>query len=65
MVQFSKVNKNFRVLTLHGHNVHRQQRQLSKFLMRYRQFTSLCPCKVRNFLLTFKTAPFFCVYSIS
>ena len=34
----SKVNKKF--LTLHGHNVHRQQRQLSKFLMRYQQFVS-------------------------
>ena len=29
----SKVNKNL-FLTLHGHNVHRQQLQLSKFLMR-------------------------------
>ena len=27
-------------LSLHGHNVHRQQWQLSKFLMRYRQFAS-------------------------
>ena len=27
-------------LTLHGHNVHRPQRQLSKFLMRYQQFAS-------------------------
>ena len=35
----SKVNKKF-ILTLHGHNVHRQQRQLSKFLMRYQQFAS-------------------------
>ena len=35
----SKVNKNL-FLTLHGHNVHRQQRQLSKFLMRYQQFAS-------------------------
>ena len=38
----SKVNKKF--LTLHGHNVHRQQRQLSKFLMRYQQFASHAYC---------------------
>ena len=31
-------------LTLHGHNVHRQQRQLSKFLMRYQQFASHAYC---------------------
>ena len=37
----SKVNKNL-FLTLHGHNVHRQQRQLSKFLMRYQQFARSC-----------------------
>jgi hypothetical protein len=30
----SKVNKKFLFLTIHEHNVHRQQRQLSKFLMR-------------------------------
>ena len=40
MVQFQKLTRNL-FLTLHGHNVHRQQRQLSKFLMRYQQFTSL------------------------
>ena len=33
MVQFRKLAKNL-FLTLHGHNVHRQQRQLSKFPMR-------------------------------
>ena len=38
----SKVNKKF--LTLHGHNVHHQQRQLSKFLMRYQQFASRAYC---------------------
>ena len=37
-----KVNKKF--LTLHGHNSHRQQRQLSKFLMRYQQFASHAYC---------------------
>jgi len=38
----SKVNKKF--LTLHGHNVHRQQQQLSKFLIRYQQFASHAYC---------------------
>ena len=38
----SKDNKKF--LTLHGHNVHRQQRQLSKFLMRYQQCASHAYC---------------------
>jgi hypothetical protein len=33
MVRFQKLARNL-FLTLHGHNVHRQQRQLSKFLMR-------------------------------
>ena len=34
MVRFQKLTRNL-FLTLHGHNVHRQQWQLSKFLMRY------------------------------
>jgi hypothetical protein len=33
MVRFQKLTRSL-FLTLHGHNVHRQQRQLSKFLMR-------------------------------
>jgi len=33
MVLFQKLTRNL-FLTLHEHNVHRQQRQLSKFLMR-------------------------------
>ena len=37
MVQFQKLTRNL-FLTLHGQNLHRQQRQLSKFLMRYQQF---------------------------
>ena len=32
MVRFQKLTRNL-FLTLHGHNVHRQQRQLSNFLM--------------------------------
>jgi len=39
MVRFQKLTRNL-FLTLHGRNVHRQQRQLSKFLMRYQQFAS-------------------------
>ena len=39
MVRFQKVTRNL-FLTLHCHNVHRQQRKLSKFLMRYQQFAS-------------------------
>ena len=39
MVRFQKVTRNL-FLNLHGHNVHRQQRQMSKFLMRYQQFAS-------------------------
>ena len=36
MVQFQKLTRNL-FLPLRGQNVHRQQRQLSKFLMRYQQ----------------------------
>ena len=43
IVQFQKLTRNL-FLTLHGHNVHRQQRQLSKFLMRYQQFASHTYC---------------------
>jgi hypothetical protein len=35
--QFQKLTRNL-FLTLHGQIVHRQQRQLSKFLMRHQQF---------------------------
>jgi hypothetical protein len=38
MVQFQKLTRNL-FLTLHRHNIHRQQRQLSKFFMHYEQFT--------------------------
>ena len=43
MVRFQKLTRNL-FLTLRGHNVHRQQRQLSKFLMRYQQFASHAHC---------------------
>jgi hypothetical protein len=39
MVQFQNLTRNL-FLTLHGHNVHRQQRHLSKFLERDQQFAS-------------------------
>ena len=39
----SKVNKKF-ISHLTRHNVHRQQRQLSKFRMRYQQFASHAYC---------------------
>ena len=42
MLRFQKLINLF--LTLHGHNVHRQQRQLSKFLIRYQQFASHAYC---------------------
>jgi len=44
MVRFQKLTRDL-FLTLHRHNVHRQQRQLSKFLMRYQQFTSHAYCR--------------------
>ena len=44
MVRFKKLTINL-FLTLHGHDVHRQRRQLSKFLMRYQQFTSHAYCR--------------------
>jgi hypothetical protein len=43
MVQFGKLTRNL-FLTLHGHNVHRQQRQLSTFLVRYQQFAFHAYC---------------------
>ena len=43
MVRFQKLTRNL-FLTLHGHNVHRLQRQMSKFLMRLQQFASHAYC---------------------
>ena len=43
MVQFQKLTRNL-FLTLHGQNLHRQQRQLSKFRMRYQQFAFHAYC---------------------
>jgi len=43
MARFQKLTRNL-FLTLHGHNAHRQQQQLSKFLIRYQQFDSHAYC---------------------
>ena len=45
MVRFQKLTRNL-FLTLHGHNLHRQQRQLSTFLIRDQQFASHAYCGV-------------------
>jgi hypothetical protein len=39
MVRFQKLIKKC-ISTLHGHDIHCQQRELSKFLMRYQRFAS-------------------------
>ena len=43
MMQFQKLTSNL-FLALHGQNVHCQQRQLSKFRMRYQQFAFHAYC---------------------
>jgi hypothetical protein len=43
MVRYQKLTRNL-FLTLHKHNVHHQQRHLSKFLLRYQQFASHAYC---------------------
>ena len=43
MVLFQKLTRNL-FLILQGHNVHRQQRQLSKYLMHYQQVASHAYC---------------------
>jgi hypothetical protein len=43
MRRFQKFIKNL-FLTLHGHNIQCQRRELSKFLMRYQQFASQAYC---------------------
>jgi len=42
-VRFQKLTR-YLFLTLHGHKLHRQQQQLSKFLMSYQQFDSHAYC---------------------
>ena len=53
MTRFQKLKSLF--LTLHGHNIHRQQRQLSKFLMRYQQFAFHAYCRAARSV--YKMAP--------
>ena len=43
MMRFQKLTRNL-FLTLYGHNLHRQQQQLSEFLIRYLQFASHAYC---------------------
>ena len=43
MVRFQKLTRHL-FLALHRHNIHRQQQQLPKFLMRYQQFASHAYC---------------------
>ena len=54
MVRFLKLIRHL-FLTLHGQNTHRQQRQLSKFPMRYQQFASHTYCGAAGSVS--KTAP--------
>ena len=43
MVRIQKLTRNL-FLNLYGHNLHRHQQQLSKFLTRYQQFASNANC---------------------
>jgi hypothetical protein len=43
MAQFQQLTRNL-FLTFQGHNVHRQQRRLSKFLLRYQKFAFHAYC---------------------
>ena len=55
----SEVNKQF-ISHLTGHNVHRQQRQLSTFRMRYQQFASRAYCGA-SFKMASQQGKAFCV----
>jgi len=44
ILRFQKLTRNL-FLALYGHNVHRQQQKLSKFLLRYKQFASRAYCR--------------------
>jgi hypothetical protein len=48
MVRYQNWIKNV-FLTLHGHNIHRQRRQLSKFLMRYSVYVPPLPTSIHEF----------------
>jgi predicted deacetylase len=63
MVQFQKLTRNL-FLTLHGYNVYHQQRQLSKFLMRYQQFASRAYCGAAGpvFKMASQQEKAFCVF---
>ena len=53
MVRFQKLTRNL-FLTLHGHNVHRQQQQQLS-LMRYQQFAGSIPASVSGFFIDIKS----------
>jgi hypothetical protein len=61
MTRFQKLTRNL-FFTLHGHNAHRQQRQLFKFLMCYQQFASHAYCVAAG--PVFKMASHQCVYEV-
>ena len=54
MVQFQKLTRNL-FLTLHGHNIFRKQRQLSRFLMHYQLFAFHAYCGAAGSV--YKVAP--------
>jgi hypothetical protein len=62
MVRCQKLSRNL-FLALHGHKVHRLQRQLSKFLMCYQQFAShaYCGAAVPVFKMASQQEKAFCV----
>ena len=64
MMRFQKLTRNL-FPTLHGHNLHRQQRQLSKFLMRYQQFASHAYCGAEGLIskMASQQEKAFCVLS--
>jgi len=62
ILQFQKLTRNL-FLTLHGHNLRRQQRQLSKFFMRYQQFAfgAYCGAAGPVFKMASQQEKVFCV----
>ena len=62
-MQFQKLTRNI-FLTLHGQNVHRQQRQLSKFRMHYQQsaFHAYCGAAGSDSKMAQQQEKAFCVW---
>jgi hypothetical protein len=63
--QSQKLTRNL-FLTLHGHNIHRQQRQLSKFLLRYQQLAShaYCGATEPDYKMALQQGTAFCVLRV-